>query len=71
MPIYEYRCRSCKNCFERLVPAGAADGQSCPTCGSADVSRLLSLFAAPAGAGAAEASGGGGSCCSGGGCSCH
>jgi putative FmdB family regulatory protein len=69
MPIYEYRCRSCKNRFERLVPAGAADGQSCPTCGSADVSRLLSLFAAPAGA--AEASGGGGSCCSGGGCSCH
>jgi putative FmdB family regulatory protein len=69
MPIYEYRCRSCKNRFERLVPAGAADGQSCPTCGSADVSRLLSLFAAPAGA--TQASGGGGSCCSGGGCSCH
>lgn len=43
MPLYEYRCENCKVEFERLV-RGAED-VTCPTCGSAGVQRLLSLFA--------------------------
>src|SRR5688572_5080909 len=51
MPIYEYRCKSCNRVFEKLVRAGAPDGQPCPECGGAETKRLLSLFAqqAPAG----------------------
>jgi putative FmdB family regulatory protein len=71
MPLYEYRCCSCKTEFERLAPASAADSQSCPECESLEVSRRLSLFAAGGKAGASEAGGGGGSCCARGGCRCH
>ncbi len=51
MPLYEYRCADCEHEFEALVPAGRADQASCPACGAGDVNRLLSLFAAPRGAG--------------------
>ena len=48
MPIYEYLCRACGKCCSILVlnlrnppPAG------CRHCGSSQVDRLLSRFAAP------------------------
>ncbi len=51
MPLYEYRCAECEHEFETLVPAGRADQATCPSCGTDEVRRLLSLFAAPRGAG--------------------
>ncbi len=51
MPLYEYRCTDCAHEFEALVPAGRADQATCPACGTGEVRRLLSLFAAPRGAG--------------------
>jgi putative FmdB family regulatory protein len=51
VPLYEYRCAECEHEFETLVPAGRADQATCPSCGTDEVRRLLSLFAAPRGAG--------------------
>jgi putative FmdB family regulatory protein len=44
MPIFEYRCASCRHEFEQLVLASRVP-PSCPTCGGLDLERLLSLFA--------------------------
>jgi putative FmdB family regulatory protein len=44
VPIYEYRCDGCTEQFEELLRT--VDAQvSCPSCGSAAVTRLLSSFA--------------------------
>ena len=51
MPLYEYKCVGCEREFEALVSASHADQATCPACGTGDVRRLLSLFAAPRGAG--------------------
>lgn len=42
MPIYEYECRGCGNRFERLV-LKQEEAPTCPSCGNAEVERLLSL----------------------------
>jgi putative FmdB family regulatory protein len=44
MPLYEYRCSSCQQTFERLAKT-SADVVACPSCQSQDVERLLSTFA--------------------------
>ncbi|TAK35193.1 MAG: zinc ribbon domain-containing protein [Chloroflexota bacterium] len=45
MPLYEYHCSQCGDKFEKLVRLGARDGEvTCPSCGSALVDRLVSLF---------------------------
>ena len=41
MPIFEYRCKSCRHEFETLVRAG--DTPVCPTCASGELEKLLSL----------------------------
>ena len=72
MPIYEYRCGDCDRHFERYV-ATSGGAATCPACGSAEVKRMLSLFAMKSEGGpvaSSVAAGGGGGCC-GGGCSCH
>jgi putative FmdB family regulatory protein len=73
MPIYEYVCMACESHFEELVRFGG-DDPSCQACGSANVTRQLSVFTAH---GVAQqptfsgpVGGGGGGCC-GGGCGCH
>lgn len=44
MPLFDFDCRSCGHRFEALVrPQDGAP--ACPSCGSADLERLLSLFA--------------------------
>jgi putative FmdB family regulatory protein len=72
MPIYEYRCRECDNGFEALVSASAPQAQ-CPSCGSEELSRELSLFASrtngPAGGMDFSGPGSSGGCC-GGACGC-
>ena len=47
MPIYEYECRACSHRFEAIVrPNDSAP--ACPACKSADLERLISLFAVDA-----------------------
>lgn len=59
MPIYEYACKSCDAKFEQLVRrmSGEAEGPAakCPSCGSEQTARALSLFAV-----SSESVGGGG-----------
>ncbi len=47
MPIYEYECRKCGKRFEKLVPR-AGTPVACEACGSADVQKQFSVFAATA-----------------------
>lgn len=62
MPIYEYRCRDCREVFPRLQPLGAGtEGVSCPRCGSGSVERVLSVFSS-AGAGGTSTAPPAGSC---------
>jgi putative FmdB family regulatory protein len=72
MPLYEYTCTGCAARFEALARSWS-DRASCPTCGSAEVERLLSTFAMSTGNAAGPRLGpiatSGGSCC-GGGCGC-
>ena len=49
MPILEYRCAACEKNAELIVLAGDADAPPvCPSCGSTEMSRLLSTFSAHA-----------------------
>ncbi len=76
MPLYEYNCSACERPFELLVSSAAlADSVVCRYCGSEDVRRLISTFAAHSSSGgesfAAPAPRSGGGCaCGGGGCGC-
>ncbi len=45
MPIYEYLCESCGKAFERITQT-RTESAACPACGSSDVSRAVSAFAA-------------------------
>ena len=45
MPIYEYRCVSCDDRFEELMPASAKSAPPCPGCGATGAKRLFSMFA--------------------------
>ena len=74
MPIFEYRCEKCGEEFERLVPKADTEVH-CEKCGSGEVKKKLSAFAAsvpssngcPAMGSCPSASGG---CAHGGGCCC-
>ena len=77
MPLYEFECKACGKASEILVRSADWKGTPCPKCGSTQLMKKLSVFAAsvPAdgGGGACApcgmpAGGGGGHCCSGGGC---
>ena len=46
MPIFGYDCKSCGHEFETLVRS--SDTPACPACGSADLTKQLSLIASPA-----------------------
>jgi putative FmdB family regulatory protein len=41
VPVYEYRCKQCKNEFETLVRG--QELPSCPACSSQELEKLLSL----------------------------
>ncbi len=56
MPLYEYRCKSCGQAFDKLVSRASADSVTCPHCESASVERLLSLFGLGKGGGAVGSS---------------
>lgn len=43
MPIYEYQCKSCDHCFEKLVFAGDETAKmKCPQCGGVKIEKLMS-----------------------------
>ena len=45
MPVYEYRCLTCDDIFERFFPSfqRAAEAEiACPTCEGKEVKRLIS-----------------------------
>jgi len=71
MPIYEYVCMECESHFEELVRNG--HDPDCPDCGTENVRKQFSVFAAhgvsaqhPDPHGGASAGG-----CCGGSCGCH
>jgi len=45
MPIYEYRCESCKRRVSVWVRRMGDDAERCPRCGGATLTRLVSRFA--------------------------
>ncbi|MEE4355685.1 MAG: zinc ribbon domain-containing protein [Desulfococcaceae bacterium] len=50
MPIYEFECRKCRHCFEKLMFASDENMPECPECHGRDVSRLMSAgFVRPRG----------------------
>lgn len=60
MPIFEFRCKTCCETFERILTVSECEASppACPKCGGCDVERLLSPFSSckPAGGGDAFAS---------------
>ncbi|MBK5257233.1 MAG: zinc ribbon domain-containing protein [Vicinamibacteria bacterium] len=48
MPLYEYQCSQCARPFEKYART-FNDQPDCPSCGAADVTRLLSTFAVSTG----------------------
>lgn len=42
MPIYEYECECCGQCFEQLVFAGDENEVNCPQCGKSKLRKLVS-----------------------------
>jgi putative FmdB family regulatory protein len=42
MPIYEYQCKSCCHCFEKLVLSIVEPPPKCPQCAFKDVIKLMS-----------------------------
>lgn len=46
MPLYEYQCRECQSQVELLVHGSTEP--ACPQCGSRQMTKLLSVVAAPA-----------------------
>jgi len=73
MPIYEFKCKKCKNIFESIIfsPADEKD-LSCPKCGTKKAEKIMSVSAKRKSKGS---SGSTGSSCSATscppGCSCH
>jgi len=64
MPIYEFDCRACNQPFELMISFSRLGDAKCPKCGSANVHRLISTFAART----SEGSSTGGGCA---GCASH
>ena len=51
MPIYEFHCEKCDKDSELLVRSREWKGTKCPHCGSAKLSKKLSVFASNSGNG--------------------
>jgi putative FmdB family regulatory protein len=63
MPIYEFVCMQCESHYEELV--GMGQDADCPDCGSANVRKQFSVFAAHGVESRPSFGGGGGGCCGG------
>ena len=69
MPIYDYRCKSCSSTYDIFHKSRevAAD-VICPSCGSADAKKLMSVPASPNMNGSPVSASSGDSCATPGGC---
>lgn len=47
MPIYEYICESCGKKVSLLIWPSGGDEEKCTKCGSTNLRRIMSRFAAP------------------------
>lgn len=60
MPLYEYRCAACGCQFERLVSPGRSEQDqeqvTCVQCGTAEVSKLISVGSFKMGSGSSASS---------------
>ncbi len=63
MPLYEYRCESCRRVFEAYKRLSDEAEEACPSCGERSSRVGISLFRA--GSGSSGSSPGGTSCGSG------
>jgi putative FmdB family regulatory protein len=46
MPVYEYRCNSCRKTYSQILSIKQSDeAPQCPNCGSDDVEKLVSSVA--------------------------
>ena len=63
MPMYEFRCNTCRKKFEELVLNREARVQ-CPKCKKTDVTRLMSAFSVKS-AGSSKGAASSGKSCSG------
>ena len=54
MPIYEYRCQSCRRSFEHLARRLTDVARNCPHCGAPRPVKQFSTFAARADAAAGK-----------------
>lgn len=58
MPIFEFRCLSCNECFEILVLRKNEEVESrCPKCGAEDFERVLSKIGCAIASGSDKGSG--------------
>lgn len=63
MPMYEFDCPGCGQPFEELVRSSEAVKEVvCPSCGSHQVKRKLSLFASKVSGGSAYSGAGAAAC---------
>lgn len=47
MPVYEYKCESCKKVFEELIRNNDTENDlKCPYCGSREFRKLMSSYSA-------------------------
>jgi putative FmdB family regulatory protein len=67
MPLYEYRCKSCGESFEKMIRFSEADrSPTCPACQSQDTQKKISVFASHGSSSGQAVSSSGSSCGSGG-----
>jgi putative FmdB family regulatory protein len=58
MPMFEYRCNSCGQRFEKLQKADDTALNACPACGGTSTTKLISPFSGIATSSASCFSGG-------------
>ena len=57
MPIFEYKCKECRDVFRTLRRGDSAADVRCPECGTTEVLRLLSVTATTTSGAAPDACG--------------
>jgi putative FmdB family regulatory protein len=58
VPIYEYRCSQCGQCFEVIHGASEKGSKiACPKCGASNPQRIMSAFSCGGGKGVESGAG--------------